>query len=919
MEQVVGRTVELAETDRFLEALRDGYRVLAFEGGAGYGKTALLDSAIVAARSRGLQISRARPTETEAEVGFVVLADLLGRPNDDVLEALPEPRRRALAIALRHIEPDGRPVDPLAVGLAVLAVLQNRAASAPLLLAVDDLQWCDVPSARALEFALRRLDAEPVGLAVAVRTGAGASSALPAARDRIVRVPVGALPEPEFVSLVHARSRGTLPRPTLRHLHAVCNGNPLFGCEIAALLADQPVRPGEALPVPATVSEAISSRLARLPASSREPLVAAAALTRPTMAALEAAFPDQQLEEVLAPAVEASLLTTDGDRLRFSHPLVAAAVYRSATARRQRHVHALLAASLEDEEERAVHLALSSPQADEAVADALERAAASARSRGAPDAAARLLERAAAATPEHDQPAIHRRTLEAARNHFAAGDTGHARELLEALVQIPAPAARQAEALLELARATENDVAVASRHAYEALALAQGDARVEVQVRHYLADFHFGAGDAVRGAEHAYTARRVAEADGDERLVAAAVARAANVDAWLGKPVALDELERAVEIERRLGLEESLDRPSVMLADYLKRIGRYETSRKLHLEDLAAARNDGDERETASTLTGLADIEARAGNLRAAIGYATELIEYGDQLGDLALFSNGLLHRAGALALLGRLDEAAADVAAGHPAAKTAGIDIFCAAFDHAQGVIELGRGRHEEALEHFDRAEQTYDDAGIGHPGYRKLPTGIEALLALGRLDEAEGQIARAEARCLPDRDARVLAVTDRYRALLASLRGDHEAAEEAFAEACAFHERAPSPYELARTLLALGIARRRSKRRSDARDALQRAAALFEKVGADAWAERTRAEEKALGLRRSSGDELTPMEREVAAVVARGATTREAAASLYITPKTVEFHLRNIYRKLGVRSRAELANTMRVQEEQV
>src|SRR5688500_537660 len=266
------------------------------------------------------------------------------------------------------------------------------------------------------------------------------------------------------------------------------------------------------------------------------------------MEALDAAFPDRDVEDALASAVAAGLLTADGDRLRFSHPLVAAAVYRSATASRRRTVHALLAASLKDEEERAVHLALSVAGPDEEVAGALERAAASARSRGAPDAAAQLLERAAAATPEPNHEAIHRRTLEAARNHFAAGDTDHARELPEALVQVPAPAARQAETFLELPRAPENDVAVASRNACEALARAHGDARAEVRIHHCLADFQFGAGDAVRGAEHAYAARRVAEADGDERLVAAAVARAANVDAWLGKLVDVGELERAVEV-----------------------------------------------------------------------------------------------------------------------------------------------------------------------------------------------------------------------------------------------------------------------------------------------------------------------------------------------------------------------------------
>ena len=269
----------------------------------------------------------------------------------------------------------------------------------------------------------------------------------------------------------------------------------------------------------------------------------------------------------------------------------------------------------------------------------------------------------------------------------------------------------------------------------------------------------------------------------------------------------------------------------------------------------------------------------------------------------------GLFQGGTVLALLGDPDEAEVLARAGQELALSPVLEPWLAWGDHALGLAALDRGDPTAALEHSERSDRRYDAAGWVDPAFRHSPTGIEALIALGRLAEADARIADYERRCSPERHARGLAHTAGCRGLIASLRGDHEGAEAEFARSLDLQEHAPSPYERARTLMALGTARRRHRRRGDARRALEEAVELFERSGAVVWADRARADIAALGLKRGAADELTPMEHRVARVVAAGSTNREAAASLFLSDRTIEYHLRNVYRKLGLRSRSELA----------
>ena len=911
MPPLVGRDPELATIDRFLRSVGEGYQAVVFRGGAGYGKSALLEETVVRARAAGFRALTARPAETEAELPFGVLAELLEPVGMSELD-LPAPQARALNVALRRVDPDeARPVDPLGLSLAVVAALRELAKEEPLLVALDDLQWCDPPSLRTLEFALRRVESEQIGLAAGLRSGDGPEIQVPAANGHLTAVEVGPLDAEAFEAVVRRGNR--LPRPVLRQLYVACDGNPLFGKEVATLLAEHglPDDPAALIPVPPSASDAIGRRVAKLGLGTRDVLLGAAALPRPTVDVLLAAYGERRLEDALAEAAAAGIVVVDRERVRFSHPLVAAAVYEAATPARRRAAHAALARALDRAEERAPQLALATTSASAPVAAELEAAAAAAKARGALDAAGRLLEQAATITPVRDRAARRRRGLEAARFHLAAGDTERARSQLDRLLQFSQPGEERAEVLLELALADGSYSQRGRDYAYAALEQAQQSPALAIRIHYCLGELHVSSGEAELSAEHGRAALTIAETLGDEVTLAATAACVVFDDFIAGRPASLDELERSVEVERRVGRSSitSDGGPRGMLANVLRRIGQYDRSRELCLEVLHDAVERGDERERTSMLGLLADVETDAGNLLLAREYAAESAELGEQQDERTIRMYGLLGGATVCALLGELEEAETLAHAGQELALSPVLDPWLAWGDYSLGLVALDRGEPAAALEHFEDSERRNDAAGFIDPVCRQPPNGIEALIALGRLDDAAERIAGYEERCWIDRHVRVLALVARFSGLVASLRGEHEHAEAEFARSLELQEQAPSPYERARTLMALATARRRHRRRGDARRALEEAVVLFERSGAAIWADRARADIAALGLRRGPVGELTPMEDRVARAVAGGATNRETAASLFLSERTIEFHLRNVYRKLDLHSRAELA----------
>ena len=423
--EIVGRERELASVQAFVGRPPDGAAGLVLDGEAGIGKSTLWLEGVAAARERGLVVLSSRPAEAERGLEHVGLGDLFEEVLADVAPLLSMPRRRALEVALLHEEAADEPVDHRALGVAVRDVLHVLGDRGPVLLAIDDVQWLDAPSASALAFALRRLAASPVLLLLARRLADGIEpSAVERAlgAERVELLTVGPLSVGALHRLLHDRLGRTFARQTLLRIHERSGGNPFFAQELAGAL-DVDVDPLEPLAIPATLNELVRARLAGLSATTRDALALAAALGTPSMALLEQAG---VAADALAPAVAAHVIERENGRIRFTHPLLASVLYGDLGAQRQQ-IHARLAEIVDDPLLRAAHLALSCDAPDAAIAAALDDAVALAAERGALATAAELAEQAMRLTPSNAREERHRRALAAARAHRAAGEWTRAR------------------------------------------------------------------------------------------------------------------------------------------------------------------------------------------------------------------------------------------------------------------------------------------------------------------------------------------------------------------------------------------------------------------------------------------------------------------------------------------------------------
>jgi hypothetical protein len=431
---MVGRDAELGRVAAFLDRVDDS-RGLLFEGPAGIGKTTLWAAAVQAARDRSFCVLVSRPSGSEARLSFSALADLLQPVVDEALADLPAPQRRALEVALLIREAGPSPPDPRAVAAALSQALRSLAGSRPVVVALDDIQWLDEPSARAIEFALRRLGELPVVVVAARRTGVGTSVPLDLERSfpDLDRVSVGPLSLGALFRLVASRLDAAFPRPILVRLHEVSGGNPFYAMEIARALqrSGQTVTSGGRLPVPDNLHDLVRERLHALSSSARHTLLTAALLAQPMLAVMERASvsPDRIGPDV-EEAVAADVVAIDGDDVRFTHPLLAEGVIAAASPGRVREVHLRLAEVVANAEERARHLAAGTKGPSREVAVALDEAAELASARGAPTAAAALLDLAAVATPADAIGERARRQIEAAEHRIASGETAAVREVL---------------------------------------------------------------------------------------------------------------------------------------------------------------------------------------------------------------------------------------------------------------------------------------------------------------------------------------------------------------------------------------------------------------------------------------------------------------------------------------------------------
>jgi DNA-binding CsgD family transcriptional regulator len=904
-EQLVGRRQELAAIDAFLDGLPGGGSALVFAGDAGVGKTTLWEDAVATARSRGLGVAVTRAAATESLLSFAGLADLVAGIGDTELAALPAPQRAALEQVLLR-RPGAGPVELFAVSLATAGVFRAVAARAPLLIGIDDVQWLDKATADALGFALRRLAEDPIGVVASQRLGE-AEPPLDLERmfARLRRIVVGPLAVEEIAQVVAMRLGRRVPPAAARAFHAASSGNPYFAVELADAVGADDALPAEgAVVVPGGLRELLARRLDGLSAQGRRAVVAVAAAGRPTrdvVAAVSATGVDEALAADVVRVVEGRLLPR--------HPLLASIAYEDAGAAERVAVHALLA-EVAVEEERPLHLALATEAPEGDVAARLETAATAAAAGGAAHDAGVLAAHAARLTPDEAQAERLERGLRACDLFEASGDLERSRSSARALLATCLSNADRAKVLIRLAVASPERLE-AVRLLREALDLA-GDDETAAGVHFHLAGaLGIAEGFAV-WAGHCRAAAELAEG-GDPALLAMALASAAASEFWLGRGIDHALMARAIALEDSLGSElPPYSSPRLSLGQQLLWTDEFEDARPLLEGQYRRALERGAEAHRAALLLHLVELECRAGNLDCADEYADEMRRLHWEL-DLQQLGVGQYAHAFAAAVRGDVEQARRVAREGIEDTQAYGDELFRIQNSWVLGLAELAAGDAAAAHQVLAPLPDALDRIGLVETAFAPaLALDAEALAGLGRAREADTLATRLDQRGRALGRTAARAAAARCRMLAAAAEGDFEAALEHGRRALAAHARVEEPFERARTLLLLGTVRRRAGQKRLARETLAEAGRAFEALGATGWAEQAAAETRRIGGRAAASEGLSEMERRVARLAAEGRTNREIAAAAVVSVKTVEANLTKAYRKLGVRSRTELARLL-------
>ena len=900
--QLVGREKELASLVGLLSGPLPAAAVIS--GDAGIGKTALWRAALAEARTRGHRALVCRSSESEARYSYSGLGDVMRVVLPDVLPELPVPQRRALETALGLSEADGR-VEQRLVAFAFLAAVRKAAEASPVLLAVDDLQWLDRASSAVLRYALPRLDDEPVAAVMTVR---GAAPAWLSRNDELLELELQPLSVGALHEVLRTRLDAALARPVLLRIWETSGGNPFYALELArALRRRGRVEPGAELPVPAALEDLVLERLEALSPAALEACRVAAAAAGTTVAHVEALVGGGPagVEE----ALQARVLELDGERLRFTHPLLASALAGRTVGQRKRSLHERLASLASDPEERARHLALAASGPSARVSAALDAASDHARTRGSAAAAAELAERAVALTPPGDGEARRRRRLDAADLHFEAGDVERALSVLEEAREEAPPGPARAAVLLRLGRVRAEtsgaDQAVSDWR--EALAEAGGDDALEARIRFQLGQFLRFTEGAEKALAELRSAVEAAARVEDDELNCRVLAAHALVHFNSGRGIDHEGMERALALEP--GVPGSRPMATLFYLHQLVWSGDVERAREVH-ERWEAWVRGRDHPDSGDAAWYRALLEWRHGDWDTSAAAAAAAISLAEQFGREAATITSW-PAAVIAAHRGELDRARmlAERGLGAPTLPPVGE----AGYEWVLGFIQLSLDDARGALGYLERAQRINAELGILEPALLWfMPDLLDALLAAGAVERAEEALAPFARRARDLDRPWAIAIAARTEATIAAGRGDVDGAWGRFDEAFEAHERAPDRFQHARTLLALGGAQRRAKRRAAARQTLERAVAVLDELPAPQWAAKARAELARIGGRAPSRDELTEAEQRIAALVAEGSSNREVAAALFLTEHTVETALTRIYRKLGVRSRTALAQRL-------
>ena len=902
---LVGRTSETAAVTRLLAGAREGQSgVLVLRGEAGIGKSALLEDALESAT--GFTVLRGAGIESESELAYAALHQIL-RPVFDRIERLPDPQaialRAAFALSAETVEERFR------VSLGVLGLLAEVAEEGPLLCLVDDAQWIDRASADALVFTARRLTVERIVLLFAARDDENRSFAAPGLPE--LRPP--ALTPRESRSLLTQQLGSDVGSAAVDWLIMNANGNPLALLELPNSLSRGQLAGQESmasqLPPATSVEKLYLQRVDALPQSVRTLLVLAATEDLGARATIERAAAELGLEIAeLAAAETAGLLTVDSERISFRHPLVRSAVYRGATFTERELAHRTLAtaSAAEGNADRAAwHRAAATVGTDEELARELASTAERARLRGGYAAASAALERAAELSA--DTEAGIRRLVAAATAAWHGGQTERAKILLDRTSQLVTDPRLRADVEhirgeIELRcgalpdageilfsgaeRVTPFDPNKAFEMFIDAGSVAgrSGDIvrmsevglrvaelpRSEDEARSLLTDLVLGLAKIVEG-ESAVEVRELVEA-----IVSAGTFYDPRLLTWAatGASVVGDQ-----------ALETALLRGAV---DAARASGAIDTL-VLVLEVVVSSR----------VVAGRYDIESEA----------TEGLRLAREAGLPNAAAIDVAALAWIAALKGRGDECRAFAAEATQVARQHGLGNANSIAEWAVALFDLSIGRPEETVSRLTALRDS--PPGVAHPIFTLMavPDLVEASVRAGHEEKAREAFGALDAFAQPGAPGWALALAARCRALLAQ-NGD---AVAEFDDAMGLDADCNRPFDAARTKLLYGEFLRRQRRRTDSREHLRAAVDGFEDLGAVAWAERARTELRASGetARKrdpSTIDQLTPQELQIAQLVGEGHSNKDVAARLFLSPRTVEYHLRKVFAKLGISSRAEL-----------